>query len=110
MQTGRDGTGYYKAGDTGDLAFDFAWLLHQKRNRHHWQWWVLPEDDGNIKAFDIPLRYRKEMLADWRGAGRALGTPDTCAWYEKNKDKMMLRPGTRDWIVAQLYLSQKGTS
>src|SRR3972149_1962592 len=40
----RDGTGYYKPTDTGDKAFDFAWLLHQKRNRHHWQWYLLPED------------------------------------------------------------------
>lgn len=36
----RDSTGYYKPTDTGDKAFDFAWLLHQKRNRHHWQWWL----------------------------------------------------------------------
>ena len=34
----RDSTGYYKPTQTGDLAFDFAWLLHQKRNKHHWQW------------------------------------------------------------------------
>jgi len=35
----RDETGYYKPTDTGNKAFDFAWLLHQKRNDHHWQWW-----------------------------------------------------------------------
>ena len=34
---GRNKTGYYKPTDTGDKAFDFAWLLHQKRNKHHWQ-------------------------------------------------------------------------
>src|SRR5258708_40255385 len=28
----RDKTGYYKPTDTGNAAFDFAWLLHQKRN------------------------------------------------------------------------------
>lgn len=33
----RDKTGYYKPTDTGDANFDFAWFLHQKRNRHHWQ-------------------------------------------------------------------------
>ena len=38
IKTGRDETGYYKPTDTGDKAFDFAWLLHQKRNRHRWQW------------------------------------------------------------------------
>ena len=108
IKTGRDKTGYYKAGDTGDLEFDFAWLLHQKRNRHHWQWWILPEDDGGTKVFDIPDRYRKEMLADWRGAGRAQGTPNTQAWYLKNRDKMRMHPETREWIEERLDLIKPG--
>lgn len=98
----RDSTGYYKPTDTGNAAFDFAWLLHQKRNRHHWQWWVLPEDNGGEKILPIPDVYRREMLADWRGAGRAQGTPDTAVWYEKNKDKMRLHLDTRAWIEQQL--------
>ena len=53
----RDETGYYKPTDTGNSEFDFAWLLHQKRNKHHWQWWILPEDDGCIKVLEIPNRY-----------------------------------------------------
>lgn len=93
----RDVTGYYKPTDTGDNAFDFAWLLHQKRNRHHWQWWILPEDNGGIKVLEMPVRYRKEMLADWRGAGRAQGTPDTKLWYQASQGKMQLAPETRQW-------------
>lgn len=103
IKKGRDETGYYKAGDTGDVIFDFAWLLHQKRNKHHWQWWILPEDDGGTKVFSIPDKYRKEMLADWRGVGRAQRTPDTKAWYKKNGDKMQLSPRTRFWIERSLY-------
>lgn len=102
IKEGRDETGYYKAGDTGDFAFDFAWLLHQKRNKHHWQWWILPEDDGGTIIFPIPPRYLREMIADWRGAGRAQSTPDTLAWYLKNKDKMMLDPKTREWLEIDL--------
>jgi hypothetical protein len=98
----RDETGYYKPTNTGDVAFDFAWLLHQKRNKHHWQWWVLPEDEGGLVALPIPPRYRLEMLADWRGAGRAQGTPDTKAWYLKHRDKMKLDLLTREWIEVQL--------
>jgi hypothetical protein len=95
----RQEMGYYKPTDTGDLAFDFAWLLHQKRNKHHWQWWVLPEDDGGTKVLDMPLKYRKEMLCDWRGAGRAQGYGDnTVEWYKKNKYKMQLHENTRNWI------------
>src|SRR5664280_1736204 len=45
----RDKTGYYKPTDTGDSAFDFAWFLHQKRNAHHWQYWIFPSDPGHEK-------------------------------------------------------------
>jgi hypothetical protein len=94
----RDSTGYYKPTDTGDAKFDFAWLLHQKRNDHHWQWWVLPEDDGGEKVLEMSPAARTEMLCDWRGAGRAQGKPDTRAWYHGAKDKMRLGPDTRRWI------------
>ncbi len=98
----RDSTGYYKPTDTGDAAFDFAWLLHQKRNRHHWQWFILPCDEDGTKVLVMPDRYQREMLADWRGAGRAQGKPDTVAWYRKNGPKMQLHPETRVWIESQL--------
>jgi len=94
--------------ETDDKAFDFAWLLHQKKNKHHWQWWILLEDNGEIKIFDMPLEYKKEMLADWKGAGRALGHGDDVReWYGKNKNKMQLHPETRSWIEKQIrYLSK----
>jgi len=103
----RDKTGYYKPTNIGDSAFDFAWLLHQKRNKHHWQWWVLPEDDGGLKVLNMPLRYRKEMLCDWSGAGRAQGYGDnTINWYQANKNKMQLHKETREWIENE-YLYSK---
>jgi len=98
----RDSTGYYKPTDTGDSEFDFAWLLHQKRGRHHWQWWVLLEDEGGVKILPMGEADRLEMLADWRGASRAQGTPDIRKWYEANGDKMLLHPDTRAWIEEAL--------
>jgi hypothetical protein len=97
----RDETGYYKPTDTG-TDFDFAWLLHQKRNKHHWQWWILPEDEGGFKTFPMTNKYRREMLADWLGAGLANGTPDTGAWYRKHRDVVRLHPDTRRWIEQML--------
>jgi len=94
----RDETGYYKPTDTGHVGFDFAWLLHQKRNDHHWQWWVLPEDDGGEKVLPMSDAAVREMVCDWRGAGRAQGTPDTLAWYYKNKDKMRLHDASRNAV------------
>lgn len=101
----RDKTGYYKPTETEDKAFDFAWLLHQKRNKHHWQWWVLPKDDGGLVIMPMEDKYRREMLADWKGAGKAQGYGDnTVEWYKKNKDKMQLHSETRVWIERQLGL------
>ena len=94
---GRDETGYYKPTDTGDDAFDRAWLHHQKVNKHHWQWWVLPDEDG-WKTLEMPRKYILEMIADWRGAGKAQGTPDTLAWYRKNMHKMKLGMLTRSQV------------
>jgi hypothetical protein len=55
------------------------------------------------KALPMPDRYRREMLADWRGAGRAIsGKDDTLAWYMKNRKRLMLHPDTRNWIEWQL--------
>ena len=100
----RNETGYYKPYDTGDKAFDYAWLLHQKRNKHHWQWWVLPKNGGGVEILPMPDKYRKEMLADWRGAGRAQGYGDnTNEWYKVNRNKIQLHPETRAWIEHQLY-------
>jgi hypothetical protein len=104
----RDKTGYYKPTDTGDPAFDFAWLLHQKRNDHHWQWWVLPEDAGGVKILRMSAPARTEMLCDWIGASRAQGhggmegKAGVRAWYRKNGKKMQLEAETRALVVAHI--------
>jgi len=97
ISQGRDSTGYYKAGFTGDNAFDFAWLLHQKRNKHHWQWWILPEDEGGIKVLQIHEKYRREMICDWHGASKAQGHGGYIAeWWNTNNHKMQLHTETRN--------------
>jgi len=98
----KDEISYYKTENTNDFSFNFAWLLHQKRNKHHWQWWILQEDNGGKVVFPMPLKYRKEMLADWKGTGRAQGAPNTSAWYRNNRHKMLLDEQTRQWIEKAL--------
>lgn len=75
--------------------FDAAWLHHQHANKHHYQHWVLRNDDGDTRILQMPDVYMREMVADWRGAGRALGKPDTAAWYAKNREHILLHPITR---------------
>lgn len=85
-------------------VFDLAWLRHQRRNKHHWQYWVLCEDEGATKVLPMPPKYIKEMLADWRGAGRAItGEDNTPEWYSQNRHKMLLHDSTREWIEEQLF-------
>jgi len=96
---------FYGKKPSPSAAFDFAWLLHQKRNRHHWQWWILPEDNGGEKVMEMPMAERVEMLCDWKGAGRAQGTPNTQKWYLANRGKMRLGPYTRSWIERELGVS-----
>jgi hypothetical protein len=106
IKKSRDETGYYKPTDTGDAAFDFAWLLHQKRNPHHWQWWILPEDEGGLKILPMQRRYVLEMICDWRGAGRAQGHgDDTIEWYRKHRHVMQLHSDTQQTIERLLGIS-----
>lgn len=83
------------------------WNGHQKRNRHHWQYWVLIKDSGETEALYMPDVDRREMLADWIGAGKALGKPFTWEWYRENREKMLLHPDTRRWIEAEMGAMEK---
>jgi hypothetical protein len=97
---------FYGPGLTRDTAqavrdrrqsnFDTAWLHHQHRNPHHWQHWVLRQDDGALKVLEMPESFAREMVADWMGAGRAItGEWGVRAWYEKNRWKIQLHETTR---------------
>jgi hypothetical protein len=97
-----DGSSWYHPDE-----FTEAWNYHQKRNPHHWQFWMITWDRGETECLPMPDKYRREMLADWRGAGMALGKPDTAGWYQANKDKMHLHPDTRAWIEQQLGVNQE---
>lgn len=94
-------------GDT-QTPFDHAWLLHQHRNPHHYQHWILREDSGEVKLLPMPEKYRLEMIADWRGAGRALGSTNTSGWYLKNRDNIQLHPNTRELVEQELEVGASG--
>lgn len=88
---------------TDSTAFDKAWLLHQKRNPHHWQYWILAFDDGRIECLPMPKKYWQEMIADWYGAGMAIaGRTDPAPWYLANKDKIKLHEDTRRAVEKEL--------
>lgn len=90
--------------ETVRANFDKSWLLHQHRNPHHWQFWCLTQDEDEPKLLPMPQKYVLEMVADWRGAGKAQGHgDDLIPWYEKNRDKIKLHPDTRKQVEGLVY-------
>lgn len=88
-------------------AFDRAWLHHQHANPHHWQHWVLRNDDGIVKTLPMPAPLVREMVADWMGAGRAItGKWEALDWYLKNCHKMLLHDESRAYAETLLGLKE----
>lgn len=89
--------------------FDYAWLHHQHSNPHHWQHWLLREDDGDIKALEIPYEYILEMICDHLSFSWAKGNLyEIFDWYDKNKHRMLLHPNTRRLYETVLqYIKEK---
>lgn len=82
-----------------ELAFDRAWLHHQHNNPHHWQYWVLVRDEGNLVPMDMDDFSIYEMLCDWHSF-HYFKDPESTAyrWYQDNKDKMILSDNTRNIV------------
>lgn len=78
-----------------------AWLLHIHRNPHHWQYWVLINDDpkeGEI-VLEMPYDYIIEMICDWWAFSWAQEKLDKIFnWYEEHSKYMKLAPDTRKTV------------
>ena len=91
--------------------FERALQHHYDYNPHHPEHWHI---GGGV--FPMPDRYRREMLADWIGAGRAKkkgdpyheGINEVAIWYAKHKDKIYLHPSTCLWVEKQLDIISAG--
>jgi len=58
-----------------------AWRNHLQTNKHHWQYWVINEDDGTKTVLDMPEKYVREMICDWLAANFAYGDRHIFRWY-----------------------------
>jgi hypothetical protein len=54
-----------------ELKWNYAWLHHQHKNKHHWEYWVVNADTK--QALPMPRKYLKEMVCDWRSLSRSWG-------------------------------------
>ena len=79
--------------------FRYAWLEHIHRNPHHWQHWVLRNDDGTNLILDMPYEYIIEMICDWWSfSWKNDDLYEIFDWYEENKKKIKLSKRTRDTV------------
>jgi len=86
--------------------FQLAWHMHQRRNRHHWEWWV--KLDGT--PLEMDWYSTLEMYCDWVGANKAQGgngKSDLKRWFDVASQRMVLHENTRTMIT---YLVRTGGS
>jgi len=93
----------YFYGSGAQEEFDYAWLHHIHNNPHHWQYWLLHEDDGDVKALDMPEKYLIEMICDWWSFSFKSGNLyEIFDWYKEHKDSMILSKNTRKLVETYL--------
>lgn len=85
--------------------FNYAWLHHIHHNPHHWQYWVLIEDDGDskYKPLEMPFKYIVEMICDWWSfSWRSGNLSEIFSWYDAHRSKMILGEKTRKTVESIL--------
>jgi len=83
----------YKKLDEKNKNFQKGWYYHQKRNKHHWNYWVSITRRDEIIPMKMPIKYIRQMIVDWNGMSRKFGG-DTVSYFLKNKDGMILHEET----------------
>jgi hypothetical protein len=69
--------------DLAKDAMNVAWLHHMNTNKHHPEYWVLRDKDGN---HSIPMErlYIAEMILDWIAMGYKFKS-NALKWFNKNE-------------------------
>lgn len=79
--------------------FNLAWLAHIHANPHHWQHWMLQNDEDGLKLLDMPHVFTIEMICDWWSFSWKQNKLDEIFnWYDKNKNGILLSDKTRKTV------------
>ena len=99
----------YFYGEPDEEAFNYAWIHHIHANPHHWQHWILMNDDGKYRdpskvfPLEMPKVYALEMVADWWSfswrSGNLMGMFD---WYDEHREHIILHQRTREFVESVL--------
>ena len=90
---------YGKQTEKAKADFNYAWLHHIHNNPHHWQHWVLINDDDGTYALEMPKEYVIEMLSDWWAFSHQSGNLyEIFDWYKEHTKKMILHNNTKKLV------------
>ena len=82
-----------------------AWLHHIHNNPHHWQYWIIINDDPKegMTILDMPDNYILEMICDWWSFSMKTGKlTEIFDWYEERKNYIKLHPNSRKTLESIL--------
>ena len=83
----------YNTSDETDINFLKGRIRHQKRNKHHWNYWVSVTRWDKIEPIPMPMKHVRQMICDWRGMARKFGGTWT-EYYQKNKKSFIMHKDT----------------
>lgn len=75
-----------------EMKWQFAWLHHQHKNKHHWEYWII--NPNTKQALPMPRKYLIEMVCDWRSFSRKWGRKVKKSTLNLS-DKIVLHPDTK---------------
>ncbi|GAA0343966.1 hypothetical protein GCM10008967_38010 [Bacillus carboniphilus] len=93
---------FFKEGELSkedQLKWQYAWLHHQQKNKHHWEHWVV--NPKTKEALPMPRKYLIEMVCDWRSFSRKWGRKVKNRTLDLS-DSIILHPDTRKELEAFL--------
>ena len=80
-------------------SFNVAWLAHIHKNQHHWQHWVLINDDEEEECLEIPFEYIVEMICDWWSFSWKTGNlMEIFNYYDQHKGKIKMNYFSRNQL------------
>ena len=84
--------------------YRYSWLKHIHRNPHHWQHWVIKDDDDiTPRALKMPTHYLIELMCDWSAMAIFKGS-DMIFWYNQHKHNFIMHEETRQAVERMLVV------
>lgn len=86
-----------------EQGYSRAWLHHKGTNKHHFEYWVDINENGDLLIAPMPYKYVLELVVDWLGAFRAYNGYENIHeeymwWINKRDNVKIMHPATKELI------------